>query len=258
MEATLDLDRSPRGEIVAEETTEELDDILDEVVNLAETVEGQKPVLDNMVPDGEEAIEATDQAMQPGETLELEMDFPIEITKSQAKKTPLAEETKSAFDALIDAENEVMDSLAKEAVANDAQDASSTVTGKDSGHEGAEKILAEDSNTPEDSVCDAPVENAVSDETSDKLPAHNEKSSEESLSSRDSDSEVEDVSATVYETLIPQGSTDQLADVLSKKIEMTVSRIVEEQLSVLVERIVTDKIKGILATIRRTIRVGIN
>jgi len=250
MEATLDLDRSPRGEIVAEKITEELDDILDEVVNLAKTVEGQKPVLDNMASDGEEAVDETDFAMQTGDYLELDINLPIEATESQAKKTPLAEETKSALDALIDAENEVMDSLAKEAVANDAQDASSTVTGKDSESKESDKNLAEDSNTPEDSVCDAHVENAVSDETSDKLPAHNEKSSEESLSSLDSDSEVEDVSATVCETLIPQGFTDQLADVFSKKIEMTVSRIVEEELSVLVERIVTEKIKGIFATIR--------
>ena len=56
MEAALDLDvssKSPTGEIVIEETSEELDDILDEVVNLAKTVEGQKPVLDNMIADGD-------------------------------------------------------------------------------------------------------------------------------------------------------------------------------------------------------------
>jgi hypothetical protein len=250
MEATLDLDRSPRGEIVAEKITEELDDILDEVVNLAKTVEGQKPVLDNMVSDGEEAVDETDFAMQTGDYLELDINLPIEATESQAKKTPLAEETKSALDALIDAENEVMDSLAKEAVANDAQDASSTVTGKDSGHEDTEKSLAEDSNTPEDSVCDAHAENTVSEEKSDKLPAYNEQSSDGYLVDQESESEVEDVSAPVGETSILQSSTDQLADVLNKKIEMTVSRIVEEQLSVLVERIVTDKIKGIFATIR--------
>jgi hypothetical protein len=250
METTLDLDRSPRGEIVAEETTEELDDILDEVVNLAETVEGQKPVLDNIVPDGEEAIEATEQPMQSGETLELEMDSPIDITESQAKKVPLAEETKSAFDALIDAENEVMDSLAKEAAANDAQDASLTVTGKDSESKESEKSLAEDSNTREEAVCDAPAENKVAEERSDKFPAYNEKSSKDSLGSRDLDIEVEDVSAPIGEISIPQGSNDQLADVLSKKIEMTVSRLIEEQLSVLTERIVTEKIKGILANIR--------
>jgi hypothetical protein len=253
MEATLDLDvlsKSPTREIVAEETTEELDNILNEVVNMAKTLEDQKPGLDNIVPDGEEAVDETNFPMQPGETLELEIDLPREATESQVKKTPLAEETKSAFDALIGAENEVMDSLAKEAAANDAQDASSTVTGKDSESKDSEKSLAEDLNTRAEAFCDGPVKNTVAEETSDKFPADNEESSKDSLDSRDSDNEVEDVSAPVGETSILQGSADQLADVLSKKIEMTVSRLIEKELSVLVERIVTNKIKGILANIR--------
>jgi hypothetical protein len=236
MEATLDLDKSPTGEIAGEEATAELDDILDEVVNIAKTIEGQKPVADDRVSAGEDTVDGTDFAMQTGDYLELEIDLPREATESQANTTPLAEETKSAFDALIDAENEVMDSLAKEAEANDAQDASSTVTGKDSESKDIEKSLAEDSNSIEKGVCDA--------------SAHNEKSSEDYLVDQESESEVEAVSAPVGETSIPKGSTDQLVDVLSKKIEMTVSRIVEEQLSVLVERMVTDKIKGIFTTIR--------
>jgi hypothetical protein len=120
MEATLDLDvlsKSPTTETVAEETTEELDDILDEVVNLAETVEAEDSVLDNMVAAREEAVYETDFAMQTGDYLELEIDLPMETTESQAKITPLAEETESALDALIDVENEVMDALAKEAEA---------------------------------------------------------------------------------------------------------------------------------------------
>ena len=239
MEATLDLDvlsKSSTEEIVAEKITEELDDILDEVVNLAKTEESQKPVLDNMVSDGEEAVEETNFAMQPGETLELEIDLPIDITESQAKTTPLADETKSAFDALIDAENEVMDSLAKEAAANDAQDGSSTVTGKDSESKDNEKSLAEDSNTLEEGLSDA-------------LPAHNEQSSEDYLVDQESESEVGDVSAPVGETSFTQGSADQLADLLSKKIEITVSRLIEEQLSVVVERIVTEKLERILVNI---------
>jgi hypothetical protein len=239
MEATLDLDvlsKSSTEEIVAEKITEELDEILDEVVNMAKTVESQKPVLDDRVTAGEEAVDETDFAMQTGDYLELEINLPMEATESQAKKTPLAEETKSAFDALIDAENEVMDSLAKEAGTNDAQDASSTVTGKDSESKDTEKSLAEDSNTLEESVCDA--------------SAHDEQSSEDYLVDQESESEVEDVSAPVGEASIPQGSTDQLANVLSKKVEMTVSRLIEKELSVLVERMVTDKIKGILANIR--------
>ena len=72
MEATLDLDvlsRSPTGEIVAEKITEELDDILDEVVNLAKTKEGQKSGLYDMVAAREEAVYETDFAMQTGDYL---------------------------------------------------------------------------------------------------------------------------------------------------------------------------------------------
>jgi hypothetical protein len=253
MEAALDLDvssKSPAGEIVIEESIKELDDILDEVVNLAKTVEGQKPVLDNMIAAGEEAVDETDFAMQTGDYLELEIDLPTEVTEPQAKTTPLAEETESALHALIDKENEFMDALVKEVEANDAQDSSSTVTGKDTEYKDTEKGLVKDSNTREEAVCDAPVENTVSNETYDNLPTYNEQSSDDYLVNQESESEVEDVSAPVDEISIPQGSTDQLADVLSRKIDKTVSRLIEEGLSVVVERIVTEKIKGILANIR--------
>ena len=118
MEATLEFEMlkdTSVAEMVAEESTKELDDILDEVVNLAETIEGQEPVLDNMVADGEEAVDETDFAMQTGDYLELEIDLPMEATETQAKITPLAEETESALDALVDVENEVMAAPAKEA-----------------------------------------------------------------------------------------------------------------------------------------------
>jgi hypothetical protein len=252
MEATLDLDvlsKSPTGEIVAEETTEELDDILDEVVNLAEIIEGQKHVLDNMVPE-EEAVDETDFAMQTGDYLELEIDLPTEATESQAKITSLAEETESALDALIDAENEFMDALAKEAWANDSRDSSSTVTGKDSEDKDTETSLAEELNRSEENVCDAPVENTVSDETSDKLLAFNEKSSKDSLVARDSESEVQDVSAPVGEASIPQVSIDQLTDMLRMKIDATIARLIEERLSVIVERSIAETLERILANIR--------
>ncbi|GAG90919.1 unnamed protein product, partial [marine sediment metagenome] len=184
MEATLDFEMlkdTSVAEMVAEEATKELDGILDEVVNLAETIEDQKPVLDNMVADGEEAVDETDFAMQTGDYLELEVDLPMEATQPQTKTTPLADETESALDALIDAENEVMAALAKDAGVNDPGDSLLTVAGTDSEDTDTEKSLAEDSNTREESVCDAPAENTVSNETYDKLPAYNEQSSEDFL-----------------------------------------------------------------------------
>ena len=253
MEATLEfemLSDTSVAEMIAEVTTKELDDILDEVVNLAETIEDQKPVLDNIVADGEEAVDETDFAMQTGDYLELEIDLPMEATEPQAKTTPLAEETESAFDALIDAENEVMAALAKEVGANGSGDSLLTVAGTDSEDTDTEKSLAEDSNTSEESLCDAPAENTVSNETYDKLPAYNEQSSEDFLGVQESESKVEDVSAPVGEISTPQGSNDQLADVLSKKIEATIARLIEERLSIIVECSIAEKLERILANIR--------
>jgi type III secretory pathway component EscV len=253
MEATLGFEMlrdTSVSETVAEESTKELDDILDEVVNLAENIVGQKPVLDNMVADGEKAVDETNFAMQTGDYLELEIDLPMETTEPQTKTTPLAEETESAFDALIDVENEVMAALAKEVVANDPGDSLLAVAGKDSEDKDTEKSSAEDSNTREEIVCNAPVENTVSNETYDKLPAYNEQSSEDFLGVQESESKVEDVSAPVGEASTPQGSSDHLTDMLSKKIEATIARLVEERLSIIVERCIAEKLERILANIR--------
>ena len=252
MEATLEfemLSDTPVAGMVAEESTKELDDILDEVVNLAETIVGQEPVLDNMVADGEEAVEETDFAMQTGDYLELEIDLPMEATLPQAGITPVAEEAGSALDALTDQENEVMAALAKEAGANDSGDSSSTVAGEDSEDTDTEKSLAADSNTREESVCDAPVENTVSNETYDNLPAYNEQSSKDFLGVQESESKGEDVSAPVGEASTPQSSSDQLTGMLCKKIEATIARLVEERLSIIVERSIADKFERILANI---------
>ena len=56
-------------EMPAEGLDAQLDDILDEVVDLAETMVGQEPVLDKMVAEGEEAVDETDFAMQTGDYL---------------------------------------------------------------------------------------------------------------------------------------------------------------------------------------------
>jgi len=79
------------SKMVDQEAAKELDDILDEVVNLAGTMETEKPILDKRVTDGEETSDETDFAMQTGDDLELEIELPEESTESQAEMTPKAE-----------------------------------------------------------------------------------------------------------------------------------------------------------------------
>ena len=137
MEATLEFEMlkdTSVAEMVAEGATKELDDILDEVVNLAETMKAEKLIVDNVVADGEKAVDETDFAMQASDELELEI-------------------------------------------------------------------------------------------------------------------EVEDVSAAVGEISTPQGSSDQLTDMLGKKIEATIACLVEERLSIIVEGAILEKLDTIFSSI---------
>ena len=112
------------AEMVAEESTKELDDILGEVVNLAETMEAEKPVLDYTVADGGETGDQTDYETQASDELELEIELPKESTQPQAGITPVAEEAELELDALSDAEDENMAALAKEGLASNTEDLS--------------------------------------------------------------------------------------------------------------------------------------
>ncbi|MFA9614860.1 MAG: hypothetical protein ACERK9_13045, partial [Deltaproteobacteria bacterium] len=87
METTLEFEilrNTMVAEMVAEESTKELDDILDEVVNLAETMQAKKFIVDNMVADGGETGDETDYETQATDELELETELPKESTQPQA------------------------------------------------------------------------------------------------------------------------------------------------------------------------------
>jgi len=136
--------------MVAEESTKELDDILDEVVNLAETMQAKKFIVDNMVADGGETGDETDYETQATDELELETELPKESTQPQAGITPVAEEAELELDALSNAEDENMAALAKEGLASNTEDLSQTATGNDALVQDTDKSLAEVSKTCEE------------------------------------------------------------------------------------------------------------
>ena len=77
MEATLEFEMlrdTSVAEMVAEESTKELDDILDEVVNLAETMGVENFIVDNMFADVMQACDETDYETQTSDELELEIE----------------------------------------------------------------------------------------------------------------------------------------------------------------------------------------
>jgi hypothetical protein len=193
-------------EMPAEGLDAQLDDILDEVVNLAATVEAENSILDNIVADGEEAVDETDFAMQTGDYLELEIDLPMEATEPQAKITPLAEETESALDALDDQLSEDLP---------------------------VDSEMEQDSK--EDNVSFA------------KAPSIAEKSSEELLGEVELENVLEAGQTNAGGTSRLSASDDELAALITEKMEAFVTSLVEERMSAIVERIITEKITNIFA-----------
>jgi hypothetical protein len=102
MEATLEFEMlrdTSVAEMVAEESTKELDDILDEVVNLAETMGVEKFILDNMFADVMQACDETDYETQTSDELELEIEG--EVSTPQGSSDQLTDMLSKKIEATI-------------------------------------------------------------------------------------------------------------------------------------------------------------
>jgi hypothetical protein len=238
------------AEMVAEESTKELDDILDEVVNLAETMQAKKFIVDNMVADGGETGDETDYETQATDELELETELPKESTQPQAGITPVAEEAELELDALSNAEDENMAALAKEGLASNTEDLSQTATGNDALVQDTDKSLAEVSKTCEEKTSDAVEDKTASGKMSVEKAATNARSSGDLSVDQELESEADKVAAQAVEATTPHGLDDQMATLIGKKIEATVTPLIEERLSAVVERIVAEKFNRICSSIR--------
>jgi hypothetical protein len=162
--------------------------------------------------------------MQTGDYLELEIDLPMEATEPQAKITPLAEETESALDALIDAENEIISTLSDGPPALDDQ-------------------LSEDLPVDSEMEQDSKEDNV----SFAKAPSIAEKSSEELLGEVELENVLEAGQTNAGGTSRLSASDDELAALITEKMEAFVTSLVEERMSAIVERIITEKITNIFA-----------
>jgi hypothetical protein len=166
--AVEELDDRKVAEMVAEEATKQLEDVLDEVVDLAKNTEFKQSTKDELATSSEDPAEELNDETLPMDDLELDMDLAEESTEPQTGVEPVAEETESAPHRLIDTKSEI---------------------------------------------------------------------------------EVEAVDGHVGQASTPLGSDGQLASLLSKKIDATLTCLVEERLSAVVERIIVDKINRVFASV---------
>lgn len=256
----------------------QLDDILDEVVDLAQDMRAEELIQVDLAPGEEGAGEEANDETQAIDDLELEIELPEESTELQAGIEHEAKEAESTLDALIDAENEIMSTLSKESVASDTEGTTKTATSKDAGDRGIEKARSglcstsgEEAAEPLEKTVmpkeaadgppaldyqlseDLPVNSEMEQDSKEdnvsfaKAPSIAEKSSDELLSEVELENVLEAGQTNAGGTSRLSASDDELAALITEQMEAFVTSLVEERMSAIVERIITEKITNIFA-----------
>ena len=226
----------------------QLDDILDEVVDLAQDMRAEELIQGDLAPGGEETGEEANDETQAIDDLELEIELPQESTELQAGIEHEAEEAESTLDALIDAENEIMSTLLKESVASDTRGTTETATSKDAEDRGTEKArsglcskIGEDASEPMEKT-------VMPEEAADGPPAPDDQLSKDASIDYELVNEAEEKGGEDEKTN-SDALANELGALLDKKMEVIVTRLVEERMPAIVEPIILEKIKKLLLSL---------
>jgi hypothetical protein len=260
-----------------------LDTIDTEVANLAEAVETEGPILAESSSDDEGSAMGLNHDTTAMEDLDLAMVMSGDSDETPSDLGPVAEEMEATIDALksADAEVEAMLRLEGEARAgkdddvaaseNNAEDqnaadamvellatrevdASSLFNLTEEQEEASAEALAVDDILPEDLFCDLDTTSSASED--DAIPESEssmsaEKSSEAFLAELGLETEIEEEQVEVdEESTSPPSSDGDLADLMSSKIEAVLTRLVEERLPAMAERIIIEKLNKMIASLK--------
>ncbi len=259
-----------------------LDTIDTEVANLAEAVVTQGPILSETPADDEGSAMGLNHDTTAMEDLERTMVMSGDSDGPPSDLGPVDEEMEATIDALRSADAEVEAMLKPEGgarVGDDDDFAASEKNGDDQNaadamvellatgevdasfilemteeqEEAPAEALAVDDILPEDLFCDldttAPAsEDDATPASESSMPA--DKSSEDLLAKLGIASEVEEEQVKVDESPIsPLSSDGDLADLMSNKIEAVLTRLVEERLPAIAERIIIEKLNKMIASL---------
>ena len=238
-----------------EVATQKLDFLLDtidtEVAKLAETVVTQGPIVYESLSNDEGSAmgfndETTAEAYQ-----ELDMDLFEGSDEPQSGIESEDEETEAAFDALGDAEHEVEAMLTPEAVTTtDAQNAAVPSSNQDAEDQGAAEALAELVLTREveSSLLSEKAEEQV--EADAETAAVDDDLLEDLFSDPHKPSDYEEDTNPTSMSSPAAASDGELAALMSNKIETLLTRLVEERLPAIAERIILERLDKIIVALK--------
>jgi len=258
-------------------STKKLDFLLDsietEVADLAEVVEVEGPILDDETTNQEtEAIGLNDPSIAM-DSLELDVDLFDEPAEPQVETNSVDNQAHAALDAMSEAEGEIEAMMAT--TGSDSENIEAT-TGEDTANDEMDHDLAQaldellaTSELDVSKLIEATKEQRVEKEREelDDLELDLEVEKEDGVVTKEDAIEAElaeDLLDTnefqrpgenkeesgSEMTTAPASSDEQLADLLSHKIETLVNRMVEERLAEIADRVIKDRINKIFSSMK--------
>ena len=260
-----------------------LDTIDTEVADLAEAVETQGPILSEPSSDDEGSAMGLNHDTTAMEDLDLTMVMSGDSDEPPSDLGPVDDEMGATIDALKSADAEVEAILKLEGGARTGEDDDVAATEKNAGDQNAAEAMVEllatrevdassllkmseeqeeasaetldvDDILPEDLFCDLDTTSSASEddakpESESSMP--DEKSSEDLLAELGLESEIEEEQVEIDEECTsPPSSDGDLADLMSYKIEAVLTRLVEERLPAIAERIIIEKLNMMIASLK--------
>ena len=207
-----------------------LDSIETELKDLWDTPLPEESLLEDMDFKDNPELAELDSKLFEGDELELGLEAPDDLAKQPTEMESKKEDSKNEIDTPVDAEN---------------KNANMTLD-KEVTSEVSEETAVADSSNKLASMINKKIEEVVDSLVEKRVHAIAKESGKNPADGHRQESTLEGQRETDREKTGSYFSTNELADLMSKRIEMIVARLLKEQMSVITEQIILETMRKIL------------
>jgi hypothetical protein len=207
-----------------------LDSIDKETTDLTEVVLEEESLRDDIALGGEKDLAWLDSGLFEGDDLESDLKSADDSARASTEIESKEQDSKNEMDTSVDTEDEDENIMVDKEVTSEVSEETAVV--------GASNELA--------SMMNKKIEEVVSRLVEKRISAIAEKSAKNPADDHESESTVEGQRETNREKIGSDALANELADLMSKRIEMIAARLLKEQMPVIAEPIILETMRKIL------------
>ena len=207
-----------------------LDSIDKETTDLTEVVLEEESLRDDIALGGEKDLAWLDSGLFEGDDLESDLKSADDSARASTEIESKEQDSKNEMDTSVDTEDEDENIMVDKEVTSEVSEETAVV--------GASNELA--------SMMNKKIEEVVSRLVEKRISAIAEKSAKNPADDHESESTVEGQRETNREKIGSDALANELADLMSKRIEMIAARLLKEQMPVIAEPIILATMRKIL------------